>query len=164
MQMAVYAGFPAALNAFAVARDVFDLHASDFVPEAESLSSEEKRQRGLKTLSETSGEAGEAVLANMRRTTPLLADLLVEFSYGEVIGRPALCAVHKEIAMIAACCGRGAMLPQLKVHVQAALNVGMTEEAILELLVQMAVYAGFPAALNGIAAAREVFVLQKRQA
>ncbi|MNW16481.1 Carboxymuconolactone decarboxylase family protein [compost metagenome] len=40
---------------------------------------------------------------------------------------------------------------------QAALNVGVSREEIVEVLMQMAVYAGFPAALNGLAAAREVF-------
>ncbi|MFV0348308.1 MAG: carboxymuconolactone decarboxylase family protein [Halodesulfovibrio sp.] len=45
----------------------------------------------------------------------------------------------------------------MKVHMHAALNVGMTQEAILELFVHLAIYAGFPAALNGIAAAGEVF-------
>ncbi|UZP67459.1 carboxymuconolactone decarboxylase family protein [Desulfovibrio mangrovi] len=160
--VAVFAGFPAALNAIAVAGEVFATHTPDFTPKEETLSPEEKRRRGLKTLHATSGEAGTNVLRAMQGTIPLLADLLVDFSYGEVIGRPALSAEHKEIAMIAASCGRGGMLPQLKVHVQAALNVGMTQEAILELLVQMAIYAGFPAALNGITAAREVFDQQKR--
>ena len=47
--------------------------------------------------------------------------------------------------------------PQLKVHIQAGLNVGLTREEIVEILMQMAVYAGFPAALNGLFAAKEVF-------
>ena len=51
----------------------------------------------------------------------------------------------------------GNAAPQLKVHLQAALNVGVTREEIVEVIMQMAVYAGFPAALNGLAAAREVF-------
>jgi 4-carboxymuconolactone decarboxylase len=45
----------------------------------------------------------------------------------------------------------------LKVHIEAGLNVGLTREEILEILMQMAVYAGFPAALNALFAAREVF-------
>jgi 4-carboxymuconolactone decarboxylase len=51
----------------------------------------------------------------------------------------------------------GNAAPQLKVHLQAALNVGVSREEIVETIMQMAVYAGFPAALNGLAAAREVF-------
>jgi 4-carboxymuconolactone decarboxylase len=59
--------------------------------------------------------------------------------------------------VVAALTAMGNAAPQLKVHLQAALNVGVTREEIVEVLVQMAVYAGFPAALNGRAAAREVF-------
>jgi 4-carboxymuconolactone decarboxylase len=51
----------------------------------------------------------------------------------------------------------GNATPQLKVHVHAALNVGCSKEEIVETIMQMAVYAGFPAALNGLFAAREVF-------
>ena len=48
-------------------------------------------------------------------------------------------------------------------HLQAALNVGVTREEIVEVLMQMAVYAGFPAALNGLTAAREVFAAADEQ-
>ena len=51
----------------------------------------------------------------------------------------------------------GTATPQLKVHIHGALNVGLTQEQVVEVLMQMALYAGMPAALNGIAAAREVF-------
>ena len=47
--------------------------------------------------------------------------------------------------------------PQLKVHIQAGLNVGLSSDEIIEIIMQMAVYAGFPAALNGLFAAKEVF-------
>jgi 4-carboxymuconolactone decarboxylase len=43
------------------------------------------------------------------------------------------------------------------VHIEGALNVGCKPEEIVEIIIQMAVYAGFPSALNGISAAREVF-------
>ncbi|HCL66411.1 MAG TPA: 4-carboxymuconolactone decarboxylase, partial [Rhizobium sp.] len=47
--------------------------------------------------------------------------------------------------------------PQLKVHIEAGLNVGLTKEEITEIMMHMSVYAGFPAALNGLFAAKEVF-------
>ncbi len=46
----------------------------------------------------------------------------------------------------------------LKVHISAALNVGNSRDEVIEAIQQMADYAGFPAALNGIALAREVFL------
>jgi 4-carboxymuconolactone decarboxylase len=44
------------------------------------------------------------------------------------------------------------------VHIHGALNVGCTKEEVVEIMMQMAVYAGFPAALNGLFAAKEVFL------
>jgi 4-carboxymuconolactone decarboxylase len=63
----------------------------------------------------------------------------------------------REIAVIAALTAMGNAQPQLKVHLQAALNVGVSREEIVETIMQMAVYAGFPAALNGLNAAKEIF-------
>ena len=59
--------------------------------------------------------------------------------------------------VIAALTALGHAQPQLKVHVAAALNVGVSREQIVEIIIQMAVYAGFPAALNALFAAKEVF-------
>jgi 4-carboxymuconolactone decarboxylase len=51
----------------------------------------------------------------------------------------------------------GNATPQLKVHIEASLNVGLSRIEVVEVVMQMAVYAGFPAALNGLFAAKEVF-------
>ena len=59
--------------------------------------------------------------------------------------------------MIAVCVAKGTMMPQMKVHIHAAMNVGCSRQEIVELMTHMAVYAGFPAALNGLTACREVF-------
>ncbi len=58
----------------------------------------------------------------------------------------------------AASTGRQELLKnQLKVHIHGVLNVGCTKEEVVEIMMQMVVYAGFPAALNGLFAAKEVF-------
>jgi 4-carboxymuconolactone decarboxylase len=61
------------------------------------------------------------------------------------------------VATIAALTALGNAGPQLKVHIQAGLNVGLSRDEIVETIMQMAVYAGFAAALNGLFAAKEVF-------
>jgi len=63
----------------------------------------------------------------------------------------------REIATVAALTAMGTALPQLKVHVHGALNVDCSPQEIIEVMIQMAVYAGFPAALNGLFVAKEVF-------
>ncbi|MER8333998.1 carboxymuconolactone decarboxylase family protein, partial [Acinetobacter baumannii] len=77
--------------------------------------------------------------------------------FGDIYARPGLSLRDREIATIAALTAMGNARPQLEVHLRAGLNVGLTRQEIVEVLMQMAVYAGFPAALNGIAAARAVF-------
>lgn len=64
------------------------------------------------------------------------------------------------IATIAALTALGNASPQLKVHIEAGLNVGLSRQEITEVIMQMAVYAGFPAALNGLFAAKEIFALR----
>jgi 4-carboxymuconolactone decarboxylase len=59
--------------------------------------------------------------------------------------------------VVAALTALGNAAPQLKVHIHGALNVGCSREEVIEITMQMAVYAGFPAALNGLFAAKEVF-------
>ena len=66
-------------------------------------------------------------------------------------------AAGPTLATVAALCALGHALPQLRVHVHAALHVGCSPSEVVEVVMQMAVYAGFPAALNGLAVVREVF-------
>lgn len=113
--------------------------------------------RGLAKLREIDGQAGEHVVASLDGIAPDFARYLIEFPFGDIYSRPGLDLRSREIAVVAALTALGNAAPQLKVHLRAALNVGVTREEAVEVLMQMAVYAGFPAALNGLAAAREVF-------
>lgn len=118
---------------------------------------ETRNQRGRRLLALIDGEAGQAVIDSLADIAPDFADLLFEFPFGDIYARPGLSLRDREIATIAALTAMGHARPQLEVHIRAGLNVGVTRQEIVEVLMQMAVYAGFPAALNGIAAARAVF-------
>jgi len=113
--------------------------------------------QGLAKLREIDGQAGEQVVASLADIAPDFARYLIEFPFGDIYSRPGLDLRSREIAVVAALTAMGNAAPQLKVHLHAALNVGVTREEIVEVIMQMAVYAGFPAALNGLFAAREVF-------
>ncbi len=121
----------------------------------------DRYQQGLAKLREIDGEAGERVIDSLASIAPDFARYLIEFPFGDIYSRPGLDLRSREIAVVAALTAMGNAAPQLKVHLQAALNVGVTREEIVEVIMQMAVYAGFPAALNGLAAAREVFAAQE---
>nr|WP_045853655.1 carboxymuconolactone decarboxylase family protein [Raoultella terrigena] len=112
---------------------------------------------GLEMLQRVDGKGGEAVVNSLSDIAPDFARYLVEFPFGDIYARPGLDLRSREIATIAALTAMGNAAPQLKVHIAAGLHVGLTQEEIVEVIVQMAVYAGFPAALNGLFAAKEVF-------
>lgn len=152
----VFAGFPAGLNALAAAREVFTAQGVAPTPPP-APQNPDRRARGLAALAVTSQSAGQRVVDSLADIAPDMAGFILDFSYGDVISRAVLTPAQKEIAMIAAATARGTMAPQLKVHIKAARSVGVSREQITEVLIQMAVYAGFPAALNGLAVAREAF-------
>ena len=116
-------------------------------------------ERGLAKLRQIDGEGGVKVVESLAGIAPDFARLLIEFPFGDIYSRPDLDLRSREIAVVAALTAMGNAAPQLKVHIQGALNVGVTRTEIVEVIMQMAVYAGFPAALNGLAAAREVFAV-----
>lgn len=118
---------------------------------------ESRYQRGARALAEIDGHAGENVVASLADIAPDFARYLIEFPFGDIYSRPGLDLRSREIATIAALTAMGNAAPQLKVHIAAGLNVGVTREEVVETIMQMAVYAGFPAALNGLFAAKEVF-------
>jgi 4-carboxymuconolactone decarboxylase len=113
--------------------------------------------RGWEKLREIDGSAGERVIASLADVAPDFAKYLIEFPFGDIYSRPQLDLKAREIGVVAALTALGNAAPQLKVHIHGALNVGCTKEEVVEIIMQMAVYAGFPAALNGLFAAKEVF-------
>ncbi|MBD0785881.1 carboxymuconolactone decarboxylase family protein [Vibrio sp. Y2-5] len=111
---------------------------------------------GLEQLSKIDGEAGEKVIESLRDICPDLAKFTIEYPFGDIYTRQGLDLKSREIATVSALTAMGNCTPQLKVHLNAALNVGCTEEELKEVIIQMSVYAGFPAALNGMFAFKEV--------
>jgi 4-carboxymuconolactone decarboxylase len=117
----------------------------------------ERFVRGWEKLKEIDGEAGERVIESLKDIAPDLARYVIEFPFGDIYSRTGLDLKCREIATVAALTALGNAEPQLKIHIHGALNVGCSRQEVVETIIQMAVYAGFPAALNGIFAAREVF-------
>jgi 4-carboxymuconolactone decarboxylase len=117
----------------------------------------ERYRRGLERLHEVVGAAGAQVIDALREIAPDMARYAVEFSYGDLYSRPALDDRARQVAAVAALTVSGSCLPQLAVHINGALNVGCTPEMIIEVILQMVLYAGFPAATNAMLTAQEVF-------
>ena len=156
-----FAGFPATLNALTALKAAFEGLPSDEPPAEPAdvpwAGIEDRYERGLAAMKAVDGEAGEKVAVSLADIAPDLATYIIEFTFGEVYTRPGLSLRHRELVTIAACVALGTALPQLKVHIHGLLNVGGTEKEVVETVLHLAFYCGFPAALNAIGAAREVF-------
>ena len=85
---------------------------------------------------------------------PDFARLTTEVAFGDVYGRPGLDLRSRQIATIASLVTLGER-SQLQTHLRFALNIGMPREELVEVIVQMAVYAGWPRSLNALYAARD---------
>jgi 4-carboxymuconolactone decarboxylase len=125
------------------------------------MSDQNRYTQGLAKLAEIDGDAGQNVIDSLADIAPDLGRYIVEFAFGDLYSRPGLDLKTREIATVAALTAMGTAAPQLKVHLYAALNVGVSQAELIEVIMQMSAYAGFPAALNGIAALRAVLATPK---
>lgn len=113
--------------------------------------------RGQAALTRIHGHIGEGVMNALADIAPDFARLIIEFPYGDIYSRPGLSPKERQIATIASLVTLGNAPTELKAHIQGSLNVGCTRDEIVEVIMQMAVYAGFPAALNALLVAKDVF-------
>ena len=121
------------------------------------MSETDRHERALKRLAEIDPDVAERLADSLRDIAPDLARHAIDFPFGDIFTRPGLDLKSREMINVAALTALGNATPQLKFHINGALNVGCSREQIVEIIIQMAVYAGFPAALNGMTAAKEVF-------
>ena len=121
----------------------------------------ERFERGLSKLREIDAGQVAQIAASLKDVAPDFATYLVEFPFGDLYSRPGLDLRSRELAAVAALTALATAQPQLRAHIHGALNVGCTREAVVEVIMQTAIYAGFPAALAGLAAAREAFAARQ---
>ena len=106
------------------------------------------RIRGLDVLRTLSGGDAAAAAERMRRNYPELADAVVDFALGEVWSSDTLARRDRSLLVVAMLAALGGKTGPLRSHINGALNHGAKPEEIVETLRMVAVYAGFPAALE----------------
>ena len=116
-----------------------------------------KYKKGKEILERINPGAAERAEKGLGDISPDMVKYLMEFVFGEISARPGLDMKSREITAVAALTAIGTAPNQLKVHIKGALNCGCSREEVVEVIMQVLVYAGFPAALNGIRLAKEVF-------
>lgn len=113
-------------------------------------------EKGKKTLESIQNRSVEEIFKELEDIAPDLSRFVVEFPYSEIYTREELDLKTREICTVSALTVLGT-IPQLKEHINAALNVGNTPTEIVEIIMQMSAYCGFPKSINAMMAAKEVF-------
>jgi 4-carboxymuconolactone decarboxylase len=103
-------------------------------------------ERGRAKLAAVNGHAGEAIVEPLGD----LGRYVVEFTYGDIYSREGLSLRDRELAAVAVLAALGGREPQLRFHLGAALNVGLSRQEVEEVILQTVPFAGFPTAINAL--------------
>jgi 4-carboxymuconolactone decarboxylase len=114
-------------------------------------------ERGMEEMRRHLGPLADIYVERIREIAPEFAWVNVEFPFGELYARSVVDARTRELCTVAALTAMGFALPQLKLHIDAALRCGATREEVVEIITQMIAYIGFPAATNALMTAKKVF-------
>jgi 4-carboxymuconolactone decarboxylase len=161
LQVAVFAGFPAALKGVVAAREVFaarDEQGKLDAPLAPTAAAPAGTRpiRGEAALEHLKEGQLQHLHAEYDAIAPDVVGFIVDFCFGDVLSRPALPAPLRQLLTVGMVTAKGGLTAELEFHTRVALHLGCSPEAILEIMLLLTVYAGFPAALNGIAIAKKV--------
>lgn len=116
-------------------------------------------RNGMELLKEIhGGHAGEQIINELKDICPDYATMTIEWAFGSIFSRTGLDIKTRELATIASCVTLGNANPQLIAHIEAALHVGATKQEIIEVILQTALYAGFPATTNALLLAKQILV------
>jgi 4-carboxymuconolactone decarboxylase len=117
----------------------------------------ERYMRGIEIAERLASEKlEEFTTSRVAELAPDFARMAIEFPLGDLYSRNGLDLRSREIAAISSLATLGNAGPQLRIHIRAATTVGVTKAEIIEILMQTAVYAGFPAALNALACCHDL--------
>jgi len=105
---------------------------------------EQRYEAGRRVLVDMLGEGAESAARQLRELHPEFERLVMTFVMGDLYGRDGLDLRTRLLCTIAALTVMGRP-EQLKAHVHRALGVGATREEIVEVLLQMSAFGGFPA-------------------
>ncbi|QST01156.1 carboxymuconolactone decarboxylase family protein [Pontibacillus sp. ALD_SL1] len=119
-------------------------------------------EKGLKALnSYTDQEKGTShfdLMKDLDSIAPDIGKYIVEFAYGDIYNRSHLDQKQRALTVLSSLITQGeGSLPQLELHINTALNAGLSEEEIVEAMIQLIPYLGFPSVINAVKQAKRVF-------
>ncbi|MDD3279145.1 MAG: carboxymuconolactone decarboxylase family protein [Lachnospiraceae bacterium] len=114
-------------------------------------------EKGMEELKAIDGVGGENVIKSLADISPDLGKFIVEFAFGDIYTRKELTLQERELITITSLLTAGGCEPQLEVHINGALNVGVSAKKIIETFLQCIPYTGFPRVLNAVFVAKKIF-------
>jgi 4-carboxymuconolactone decarboxylase len=124
--------------------------------------SNELYEKGIKKIQEFTRKhsdenpTGEMEIGeSFKEIAPDLSKYVVEFAFGEIYSRPGLDNKQKVLVTIAGLVSQG--MPQIEIHINSGLNIGLTPEEIVGCIMHLLPYTGFPRVLNALKVAQKVF-------
>ena len=114
-------------------------------------------QTGMENLNLIDGTIGGNVITSLEDIAPDIGKYIVEFAFGDIYSREILSLQEREIITLTSLLTSGGCENQLKIHINASLNVGISKEKIIETFIHCIPYVGFPKVLNAVFVAKEIF-------
>lgn len=163
LQMSCYSGFPSAINSMLALKDVISdrklegkKDESGLIQSSPIPIESTRYEFGAKNLRMLHPDQVENLEKAFKNISPDMAKFVIEYGFADILSRPALDFKHREMVTIAALTAMGTASSQLKFHIKAGLNIGVSQVEIREIMILMSVYSGFPSAINGTLALKEV--------
>jgi len=110
---------------------------------------------------EVDGEGGSRVIESLQDIAPDLGKYVIEFGFGDIYSREGLDLKQRQLVTISSLTTQGGCEPQLIVHINTALNVGLSPQEIIEAIMHCSPYTGFPRVLNAMFTSKRV--LEERE-
>jgi 4-carboxymuconolactone decarboxylase len=117
----------------------------------------ERYLRGIEIAEQLAADKlDEFLTSRVAELAPDFARMAIEFPLGDIYARDGLDFRSRELVAISSLATLGDTGPHLRIHIRAALRMGITKAEIIEILMQTAIYAGFPVALNALSSCHDV--------
>ncbi len=120
------------------------------------MDTNKRYEAGINAMEELFSQDVRNGMEGIKDISPDLWNMIVSFGFGDLYSRNTLSHAQREIITLTSLITQGAF-DQLRVHLQAALNVGLTKEEIIEIILHCTGYVGFPKAVQAMGIAGEIF-------
>jgi len=109
-----------------------------------------KQDIGKQRIKEIIGDKAAGLIKMFEEISPDFTKYIIEFGYGDIYARPDFSDKYRELAAVACLIGQGNTNVPLKAHLKGMLNVGWRKQDIIELIIFLIGYVGFPACVDAM--------------